>query len=103
MGWSDISIGLSGPVVNSLVQHFVERWNYILNAKYRAWEGHKYAPLELPPGHEQQRGRLFHDVHQRLHHGLHHAIGRDEDAEQQESQQHSDGQANIQLTRRYGR
>lgn len=26
MGWSDISISLSGPIVDSLSVHFVDRW-----------------------------------------------------------------------------
>jgi phosphatidylserine/phosphatidylglycerophosphate/cardiolipin synthase-like enzyme len=26
MGWSDISISLSGPIVSSLAIHFVDRW-----------------------------------------------------------------------------
>ena len=27
MGWSDISISLSGPIVDSLAIHFVDRWH----------------------------------------------------------------------------
>ncbi|TKA73070.1 hypothetical protein B0A49_02153 [Cryomyces minteri] len=34
MGWSDLSICLSGPVVEDLRAHFVERWNFIYNEKY---------------------------------------------------------------------
>lgn len=26
MGWSDISISLSGPILNSLAIHFCQRW-----------------------------------------------------------------------------
>lgn len=26
MGWADVSISLSGPIVDSLAAHFVQRW-----------------------------------------------------------------------------
>jgi len=26
MGWSDVSVSLSGPIVNSLLIHFTDRW-----------------------------------------------------------------------------
>ena len=37
MGWSDISISLSGPIVDSLAIHFVDRWYVTLGKiKYTA-------------------------------------------------------------------
>lgn len=98
MGWSDLSISLSGPIVHSLVYHFTDRWNYIYDQKYRSWASDKYAPLEPPPSQEHQQRHRLRDV---FHHGMHHMMRRDEDGEQQDSQQPNDGGANIQLTRRY--
>lgn len=101
MGWSDISISLSGPIVNSLIEHFTDRWNYIFDQKYLARNENKYAPLEKIVDRAEPAGDLFHDVHQRFHHGMRHMMRRDEYGEGQESQGQEGGQASIQLTRRY--
>lgn len=45
MGWSDISICLSGPVVEDLRAHFVERWNFIYNEKYDVRKDTRYSRL----------------------------------------------------------
>lgn len=45
MGWSDISISLSGPVVEDLRAHFVERWNFIYNEKYVVRKDTRYSRL----------------------------------------------------------
>lgn len=45
MGWSDISISLSGPVVEDLRAHFVERWNFIYNEKYVVRKDVRYSRL----------------------------------------------------------
>lgn len=60
MGWSDISISLHGPVVEDLRRHFVERWNFIYDAKYQAKNDSRYARLALygqphPSGQQQQQ------------------------------------------------
>ncbi|OOQ84900.1 phospholipase D [Penicillium brasilianum] len=47
MGWSDISIGLRGPVVEDLRRHFVERWNFIYDAKYQVRQNSRYTRLAL--------------------------------------------------------
>ncbi|KAI1111792.1 phospholipase [Nemania sp. NC0429] len=46
MGWSDIAISLSGPIVNSLIEHFTDRWNFIFDEKYREKDPGKYRRLE---------------------------------------------------------
>lgn len=53
MGWSDISISLSGPVVEDLQQHFVERWNFIYNEKYNVRKDVRYSRLKF---NEQEIG-----------------------------------------------
>ncbi|CAD6591121.1 MAG: hypothetical protein ASARMPREDX12_004937 [Alectoria sarmentosa] len=45
MGWSDISISLSGPVVEDLRAHFVEGWNFIYNEKYDIRKDTRYSRL----------------------------------------------------------
>ncbi|KAJ5239252.1 hypothetical protein N7468_003871 [Penicillium chermesinum] len=47
MGWSDLSVSLHGPVVEDLRRHFVERWNFIYDAKYRTRNQPRYAKLAL--------------------------------------------------------
>jgi phospholipase D1/2 len=34
MGWSDVSLCLSGPAVQDLRTHFTQRWNFIYDGKY---------------------------------------------------------------------
>ena len=45
MGWSDLSVSLSGPVVEDLRGHFVERWNFIYNEKYDVRKDTRYSRL----------------------------------------------------------
>ena len=45
MGWSDISISLSGPVVKDLQTHFVQRWNFIYDEKYDVRKDTRYSRL----------------------------------------------------------
>ncbi|KAI1198053.1 phospholipase [Nemania serpens] len=52
MGWSDIAISLSGPIVNSLLDHFTDRWNFIFDEKYRDKDPGKYRRLEKSGGEE---------------------------------------------------
>jgi phospholipase D1/2 len=46
MGWTDVSISLTGPSVQDLQQHFVNRWNFIYNEKYNVREDARYRRLE---------------------------------------------------------
>ncbi|KAI0869425.1 phospholipase [Hypoxylon argillaceum] len=52
MGWSDIAISLSGPIVNSLVEHFTDRWNFIFDEKYEKKNPGKYHRLQHPRGED---------------------------------------------------
>jgi phospholipase D1/2 len=45
MGWSDFSICLSGPVVEDLKEHFVQRWNFIYDEKYNVRKDIRYCKL----------------------------------------------------------
>ncbi|RKU48974.1 hypothetical protein DL546_009487 [Coniochaeta pulveracea] len=106
MGWSDISISLSGPIVNSLIEHFTHRWNFIYNQKYVSRIPAEYQPLE--PRRTQGRaeygggGHGFGEVRQRFQHEFRHHVLREEDSEprrEYQGREDEDGQAQIQLTR----
>ncbi|KAJ5098105.1 hypothetical protein N7532_005106 [Penicillium argentinense] len=59
MGWSDISLSLHGAVVEDLRRHFVERWNFIYDSKYKVRQQSRYARLALygrPTSTGQQYG-----------------------------------------------
>jgi phospholipase D1/2 len=49
MGWTDLSICISGPVVQDLKEHFVQRWNMIYEEKYRVRKDAKYSLLSIAP------------------------------------------------------
>ncbi len=103
MGWSDISISLSGPIVNSLILHFTDRWyvlseagprrtasrksagdgadlkgacvrNYIFNQKYIARDEGKYQLIQPGVSHAGPSQSLLPEGGQFL--GLHHHFRR---------------------------
>lgn len=47
MGWSDVSLCLTGPVVQDLRIHFVQRWNFIYDEKYNVRNDVRYSRLAL--------------------------------------------------------
>ncbi|KAK3307542.1 uncharacterized protein B0T15DRAFT_493016 [Chaetomium strumarium] len=105
MGWSDISVSLSGPIVGSLAIHFTERWNFIFNKKYISRDIGKYQLLEGPPSHRGASRHLqddgqqyFGGLHERFSRRMHRFMGDEDEGERRGQQQHSDG-AHIQLTR----
>ncbi|KAL9946685.1 hypothetical protein D7B24_007962 [Verticillium nonalfalfae] len=51
MGWSDVSLSLNGPVVESLTEHFTDRWNFIFDEKYTHKNPGKYERIEFKPRH----------------------------------------------------
>ena len=62
MGWSDISISLQGHIVDNLVDHFIDRWAFIWNEKYKEKDPGKYALLSPnAPQQEQPRDRGYED------------------------------------------
>ncbi|KAF1962061.1 phospholipase D/nuclease [Byssothecium circinans] len=64
MGWSDVSLCLSGPAVQDLRTHFSQRWNFIYDGKYsKKNDNNRYTRLpettsgaQYAPGQQQQRG-----------------------------------------------
>lgn len=62
MGWSDISISLQGHIVDNLVDHFIDRWAFIWNEKYKEKDPGKYALISAnAPQQEQIRDRGYGD------------------------------------------
>jgi phospholipase D1/2 len=78
MGWSDVALCLSGPVVQDLRTHFTQRWNFIYDEKYSK-KATRYARLpDTNSGAQQaptqQRGFDGEDEGER-------GFGRDEEGE----------------------
>ncbi|KAI0022330.1 phospholipase [Xylariomycetidae sp. FL0641] len=42
MGWSDVALSMNGPIVGSLIEHFIDRWNFIYVDKYTKKDEGKY-------------------------------------------------------------
>ncbi|KAK1836948.1 hypothetical protein QBC39DRAFT_337761 [Podospora conica] len=103
MGWSDVSISLSGPIVDSLAIHFVDRWNYIFDDKYTNRDIGKYFRLEKPShggpseGLLEEGEDLFGGLHHHFSKRYHRFIG-DEEPEPPRPFGPNDG-AHIQLLR----
>ena len=47
MGWSDVAMSLHGAVVEDLRRHFIERWNFIYDSKYKVRNESRYTRLAL--------------------------------------------------------
>ncbi|KAG7287045.1 hypothetical protein NEMBOFW57_006545 [Staphylotrichum longicolle] len=104
MGWSDISISLSGPILDSLAIHFTQRWNFIFNKKYTTRDIGKYRLLEAPNSHRRAAHHLLGDgeeyfggLQNRFSRHMHRFLGDEEEAPHG-PQQRSEG-AHIQLAR----
>lgn len=59
MGWSDMSICLSGPVIEDLKTHFAQRWNFIYKEKYDSRNDVRYQILHVP---ESRVGIISHGL-----------------------------------------
>ncbi|RGP80419.1 hypothetical protein FLONG3_1428 [Fusarium longipes] len=49
MGWSDVTVSMNGPITRDMVDHFIDRWNFIFKDKYKKKNPGKYHALDLPP------------------------------------------------------
>ncbi|KAL2208878.1 phospholipase D/nuclease [Sarocladium strictum] len=56
MGWSDVAFSLDGPIVQDLLHHFVDRWNFVFDDKYGTQEDNKYQKLPVPESPQRQEG-----------------------------------------------
>lgn len=68
MGWSDVALCLSGPVVQDLRTHFSQRWNFIYDEKYSK-KATRYARLPDTSSGAQQGGVHSPPMQQRGHEG----------------------------------
>ncbi|KAK4100324.1 phospholipase D/nuclease [Parathielavia hyrcaniae] len=106
MGWSDISISLSGPIVDSLATHFTQRWNYIFDKKYATRDIGKYRRLEPPRSHRPHHPHpsdiidnsqeYLGDLQNRFSRHVHRFLGDDETSDRHERRT---DEAHIQLAR----
>jgi phospholipase D1/2 len=56
MGWTDVSLSLTGPSVQDLQQHFCNRWNFIYDEKYLVRKDDRYCKLTVTGGYEKPPG-----------------------------------------------
>ncbi|KAK1965694.1 phospholipase D/nuclease [Colletotrichum sublineola] len=117
MGWSDVSISLSGAIVKHLVDHFVDRWNFIYSEKYGIKNPGKYQALGGATG-DAEAGRiaeketetgglfgghhsshLFGDLSERINRGVSRLMVDDEQDNGPVKVDRGDRAARIQLTR----
>ncbi|KAF5673758.1 phospholipase [Fusarium heterosporum] len=56
MGWSDVALSMNGPITRDMVDHFVDRWNFLFKEKYSKKNPGKYHKIELPPRDSASRG-----------------------------------------------
>lgn len=120
MGWSDVSLSLNGPVVESLTEHFTDRWNFIFDEKYTHKNPGKYERIEFKPRHshlgfhrrsgEHERGgflkqdpsQLLGGLSGRFSKGVNKFMHDDSSSDEEKSSErpHRENElANIQLTR----
>jgi len=69
MGWSDITVSMVGPIVTNLLDHFIDRWNFIQDEKYSKKDRGKYNKLSLDGGaviEEHHIPRNMHEMHGRF-------------------------------------
>jgi phospholipase D1/2 len=122
MGWSDVSLSLDGPIVESLVQHFTERWwcpnctvppvrlltaprNFIFDEKYSTKDPGKYQRFGSKAVEEEGQsegvfggsGDFFGGMEERFNRGLKKLM---DYGESQSREMPEGAQATIQLTRR---
>ncbi|OTA94282.1 hypothetical protein M434DRAFT_394836 [Hypoxylon sp. CO27-5] len=78
MGWSDIAISLNGPIVDSLLEHFTDRWNFIFDEKYTKKDTGKYERIGFSRPTERSRDGPHHFMDEFQGHfnrGIRHLIG----------------------------
>ncbi|WZH41134.1 Phospholipase [Fusarium acuminatum] len=56
MGWSDVALSMNGPITRDMLDHFVDRWNFIFKDKYSKKNPGKYTKLEVPTRDSASRG-----------------------------------------------
>ncbi|KAF4778183.1 hypothetical protein HER10_EVM0000993 [Colletotrichum scovillei] len=119
MGWSDVSLSLSGPIVANLADHFVDRWNFIYGEKYGKKNPGKYQALgggaanadagRIAENETESGGffgggghtsHLFGDLSDRINRGISRmAVSDDNQDDGPRRIDRGDRAANIQLTR----
>jgi phospholipase D1/2 len=108
MGWSDITVSLNGPIVGNLLDHFIDRWNFIYGEKYTRKDEGKYQPLPLGAPQGEQGGEdesysrhLFNRVHGQFDRGVRRFMGNDDEGEEGGEERSGASQGiSIQLCRR---
>ncbi|KAI1081638.1 phospholipase D/nuclease [Whalleya microplaca] len=78
MGWSDVAMSLNGPIVGSLINHFIDRWNFIFDEKYTKQDEGEYQRIggSGPTTQPRQEGHhLLGGFQGRFERGIGHFVG----------------------------
>ncbi|KAK8080007.1 phospholipase D domain-containing protein [Apiospora hydei] len=102
MGWSDISISLNGPIVHNLIDHFSDRWNFILEQKYNGKDPGKYEPVLSSTGgltgSEDRGAPTEGSIRHRLTHGFQRYMGAEGgEGERELGEQHRGGSSELSI------
>lgn len=69
MGWSDVAFSVQGPILKDLAMHFIQRWNFIYDVKYRIRfsGGERYKKLpELSNADDPKVRRKLHGMKEKM-------------------------------------
>lgn len=69
MGWSDVAFSLQGPVLKDMAMHFIQRWNFIYDEKYRIRfsGGERYKKLpELSNADDPKMRKKLHGIKEKM-------------------------------------
>ncbi|CAH0015527.1 unnamed protein product [Clonostachys rhizophaga] len=102
MGWSDVALSMTGPIVDSLVAHFADRWNFIWQEKYKSKNAGKYSLLTVKGINQDEDDSTLDHLTNKFNRGMSRLMhfGSDDDDDEDRPSRGPNGQATkIQLTR----
>ncbi|CAH0048808.1 unnamed protein product [Clonostachys solani] len=102
MGWSDVALSMTGPIVDSLVAHFADRWNFIWQQKYKSKNQGKYNVLTVKDINQEEDDSTLDHLTNRFNRGMSRLMhfGSDDNDDEGRPARGQDGQTTkIQLTR----
>lgn len=69
MGWTDVAFSLQGPILKDMAMHFIQRWNFIYDEKYRIRfsGGERYKKLpELSNAEDPKLRKKMHGIKEKM-------------------------------------
>jgi len=69
MGWTDVAFSIQGPILKDMAMHFIQRWNFIYDEKYRIRfsGGERYKKLpELSNADDPKLRKKMHGIKEKM-------------------------------------